>query len=92
MGKLAVVAIGGNSLIKDREHRTVQDQYAAIAETSAHIAMMIDHGYEVIITHGNGPQVGYILLRSEPASHVLHRVPLDACAADTDARDRRPWP
>ena len=83
MSKLAVVAIGGNSLIKDREHRTVQDQYEAIAETSAHIARMIDHGYEVIITHGNGPQVGYILLRSELASHLLHRVPLDACGADT---------
>jgi carbamate kinase len=44
---------------------------------------MIDHGYDVIITHGNGPQVGYILLRSELSSHVLHRVPLDACDADT---------
>jgi carbamate kinase len=83
MGKLAVVAIGGNSLIKDKEHRTVQDQYDAIAETATHIARMIDHGYDVIITHGNGPQVGYILLRSELASHVLHRVPLDACGADT---------
>ena len=81
--KVAVVAIGGNSLIKDKKHQTVPDQFAATHETCVHIAGMIEHGWDVIITHGNGPQVGFILRRSELASHVLHTVPLDSCGADT---------
>jgi len=81
--KVAVVAIGGNSLIKDKEHQTVPDQFAATRETCVHIAGMIERGWDVIITHGNGPQVGFILRRSELASHVLHTVPLDSCGADT---------
>ncbi|MFQ6001781.1 MAG: carbamate kinase [Anaerolineae bacterium] len=83
MAKVAVVAIGGNSLIKDKDHQTVPDQFAATRETCIHIADMIAQGWEVIITHGNGPQVGFILMRSELASHVLHTVPLDSCGADT---------
>lgn len=83
MGKLAVVAIGGNSLIKSPERQTVSDQWEAMAETAEHIAAMIAQGWDVVITHGNGPQVGFILLRSELASHVLHTVPLDVCGADT---------
>jgi carbamate kinase len=83
MGKRAVVAIGGNSLIKDRYHQTVRDQYIAAAETTQHIAEMIQDGWDVAITHGNGPQVGYILRRSELAAHELHEVPLDVCGADT---------
>jgi carbamate kinase len=83
MGKRAVVAIGGNSLIKDRYHQSVRDQYIAAAETTQHIAQMIADGWEVAITHGNGPQVGFILRRSELAAHELHEVPLDACGADT---------
>ena len=59
------------------------DQFAATQETCVHIAGMIEHGWDVIITHGNGPQVGFILRRSELASHVLHTVPLDSCGADT---------
>ena len=82
-GKVAVVAIGGNSLIKDKQHRSVPDQFNATRETCVHIAGMIEHGWNVVITHGNGPQVGFILLRSEMASHVLHDVPLDSCGADT---------
>ncbi|HZD17755.1 MAG TPA: carbamate kinase [Actinomycetota bacterium] len=81
--KTAVVAIGGNSLIKDRMHQTVRDQYIAAGETCWHIAAMIRDGWEVVITHGNGPQVGFILRRSELAAHELHEVPLDACGADT---------
>ena len=81
--RVAVVAIGGNSLIKDKEHRTVPDQFEATREACVHIAGMIEQGWDVIITHGNGPQVGFILLRSELASDVLHTVPLDSCGADT---------
>ena len=83
MKDLVVIAIGGNSLIKDPQHMTVFDQYKATGETSEHIAGIIERGYRVIITHGNGPQVGFILLRSEMAKHVLHQLPLDTCGADT---------
>jgi len=82
-GKTAVVAIGGNSLIKDKEHQTVRDQYIAAGETCWHIASMIKDGWRVAITHGNGPQVGFMLRRSELASVELHEVPLDAIGADT---------
>ena len=79
----AVIAIGGNSLVRDKEHQTVPDQFAVTQETCMHIADIIEQGWKVVITHGNGPQVGFILLRSELASHVLHTVPLDSCGADT---------
>ncbi|MFL5797055.1 MAG: carbamate kinase [Actinomycetota bacterium] len=82
-GKTAVVAIGGNSLIKDKEHQSVRDQYIAAGETCWHIASMIKEGWDVAIGHGNGPQVGFILRRSELAAHELHEVPLDVCGADT---------
>ena len=81
--KVAVVAVGGNSLIKDKEHKTVPDQYEAAAESMRHIAGMIERGWDVVITHGNGPQVGFILRRSELSKHELHEVPLDYCGADS---------
>ena len=81
--KRAVVAIGGNSLIKDRMHQTVRDQYIAAGETCWHIVSMIRDGWDVAIGHGNGPQVGFILRRSELAAHELHEVPLDVCGADS---------
>lgn len=85
MGALAIIAIGGNSLIKDKKHQTVNDQYKAICETTVHIVDLIEEGYEIIITHGNGPQVGFILRRSELAHEVanMHIVPLVSCVADT---------
>ena len=81
--KIAVVAVGGNSLIKDKNHQTVPDQYAAAVESMSHIAGMIEAGWDVLVTHGNGPQVGFILRRSELSLHELHVVPLDYCGADT---------
>jgi carbamate kinase len=83
--KIAVVAIGGNSLIKDKNHQTVEDQYLAAKETTFHIADMIEAGWDVAIGHGNGPQVGFILRRSEIAHKVegMHEVPLDVCGADS---------
>jgi carbamate kinase len=83
VSKRAVIAIGGNSLIPDAEHVTVQDQYRAAGETDDHIARLIRDGWDVAITHGNGPQVGFILRRSELAAHELHEVPLDVCGADS---------
>jgi carbamate kinase len=83
--KFAVVAIGGNSLIHDAKHQTVEDQYQAAKQTTFHIADMIEAGWEVAIGHGNGPQVGFILRRSEIAAKVegMHEVPLDVCGADS---------
>lgn len=81
--KLAVVAIGGNSLITDRDKREVKYQWDAVRETCEHIAHMIEEGWRVVITHGNGPQVGFILRRSELAAHEVHTVPLDLISADT---------
>ncbi len=79
----AVIAIGGNSLIPDADHTSVQDQYLAAAETDEHIASLVEAGWDVAISHGNGPQVGFILRRSEMASSELHEIPLDYCGADT---------
>ncbi len=83
--KIAVVAIGGNSLIVDRQHRTMEDQWKAVRETCRHLAGMIERGWNLIITHGNGPQVGFILRRSEIAEKVegVHPTPLDMIGADT---------
>jgi len=83
--KVAVVAIGGNSLILDAKHQSVEDQYQAAKETTFHIADMIEAGWDVAIGHGNGPQVGFILRRSEIAAKVegMHEVPLDVCGADS---------
>ena len=81
--KIAVVAVGGNALIKDKTKKTIPDQYEAAAETMGHIATMIQDGWDVVITHGNGPQVGFILRRSELSAHELHPVSLDYCGADT---------
>ncbi len=83
--QVAVVAIGGNSLIKDKTKVSVEDQYQAAKETTFHIADMIEAGWNVAIGHGNGPQVGFILRRSEIANKVegMHEVPLDVCGADS---------
>ena len=83
--KVAVVAIGGNSLIKDKKNVTVESQYQAAKETTVHIADMIESGWTVAIGHGNGPQVGFILRRSEIAHKMegMHKVPLDVCGSDS---------
>jgi carbamate kinase len=81
--KLAILAVGGNALILDEQHRTVKDQYAVCEATCAHVVGLITAGYNVVITHGNGPQVGFILRRSELSRHELHEVPLDSCGADS---------
>ena len=85
MTKLAVVAIGGNSLIKDNKKITVESQMQALQETARHLVNMIEAGWELAIGHGNGPQVGFILRRSEIAAKVegMHEVPLDVCGADS---------
>jgi carbamate kinase len=81
--KTAVVAIGGNSLIQDNKKPQVEFQWEAVRETCEHLAQMIEAGWRLVITHGNGPQVGFILRRAELAMHEVHGVPLDIIVADT---------
>ena len=81
--KTIVIAIGGNSLISDARHMSVPDQYAAVVQTARHIASLLERRCRVVITHGNGPQVGFILRRSEHSRGILHEVPLDSIVADT---------
>lgn len=83
--KLVVIAIGGNSLIKDPKNPGIARQWDAARETTDNIAEMIANGYDVVITHGNGPQVGFIMRRGEIAKQVggIHDVPLDLVVADT---------
>ena len=81
--KLAVLAIGGNSLIKDKNHIAMSWQYEAVKETGKYIADLIAEGLSIVITHGNGPQVGFIYRRGELARHELPLIPLDICGADT---------
>ena len=85
MSKLAVIAVGGNSLIKDDKNVIVENQQQALRETAHHIVDMIEAGWDLAIGHGNGPQVGFILRRSEIAAKVegMHEVPLDVCGADS---------
>src|SRR3990172_8693143 len=81
--RTAVVAVGGNSLITDTQHQDVSSQVKAVEETCKHIANMIERGWNVITTHGNGPQVGFILRRNELAAHEVHTTPMDIIGADT---------
>jgi carbamate kinase len=84
VGKLAVIAVGGNSLILDPKKPDVQHQWDAVRQTAEHIAQIIAEGWSVVVTHGNGPQVGYILRRAEIAAREgIHSVPLDLIVADT---------
>ncbi len=81
--KTAVVAVGGNALILDKKHEDVASQVGAVEQTCGHIADMIVQGWNVIVTHGNGPQVGFILRRNELAAGEVHQTPLDVIGADT---------
>lgn len=80
---LAVVAVGGNALILDDRRNSIPDQYAAVMESVKHIVDMVESGWNLVLTHGNGPQVGFILRRSELASAEVSPVPLDYAVGDT---------
>lgn len=80
--RLAVVAVGGNSLILDKDHESIPDQSREAAITVHHIVDMIAAGWNVVITHGTGPQVGFILRRSELAQEEVPPVPMDYADAD----------
>lgn len=80
--KLAVVAVGGNALIRDEQHRSIADQYDTARETVRHVVDMIEAGWRLVFTHGSGPQMGFILRRSELALHEVIPVPMDYAGAD----------
>jgi carbamate kinase len=82
MAKLAVVAVGGNALIRDKDHVSIPDQFDQATLTVTHIAGMIEAGWNVVVTHGNGPQMGFILRRSELSIHEVAPVPMDYAGAD----------
>jgi len=82
-GRLAVCAIGGNSLIRDAGRASFADQYQAAQDTARHLADLVDTGLRPIISHGNGPQVGFLLIRSHLSRTRLPEIPLDACNALT---------
>ncbi|MBI3183765.1 MAG: carbamate kinase [Myxococcales bacterium] len=83
MPKTALIAVGGNSLIRAGEKGTISEQLANTRRTAQAIVGMIDQGYEVVVTHGNGPQVGAALIRAERASDQVYSHPLDVCDATT---------
>lgn len=83
MNRTALIAIGGNSLITDKNHPDIPHQWDAVRETCKHLAYMVQEGWNLVITHGNGPQVGYILRRNELAAEQVHMTPLDLIVADT---------
>lgn len=85
MNKLAVVALGGNALLRDNEEGTIEQQELNATETLENLIHLIKAGYELVITHGNGPQVGNILMRND-AGEQLYKIapmPLDICVADS---------
>jgi len=82
-GKIAVVALGGNALIADAEHQSIQDQFERMRVTAVPLVDMVQDGWRTVITHGNGPQVGLCLLSNDLARNVVDQVPMEVCVADT---------
>lgn len=81
--RTAIVAVGGNALIVDAQHQSIPDQFKAATATSRHVADLVEAGWTVVLTHGNGPQVGFILRRSGMAKGEVPEVPVDYADADT---------
>jgi carbamate kinase len=85
MNKLAVTALGGNALLREDEKGTIEEQEKNAADTVENLIFLIKDGYDLVITHGNGPQVGNILLRNDAgaALYNISPMPLDICVADS---------
>lgn len=82
-GRVAVVALGGNALIADVEHQSVEDQFERMRQTAEPLVDMVEAGWRIAVTHGNGPQVGVCLLTNELARAMVDEVPMEVCVADT---------
>jgi carbamate kinase len=85
MSKLAVVALGGNALLRDHQQGTIDEQEQNTTDTLENLVFLIREGYDLVITHGNGPQVGNILMRNDAGESVyqIPQMPLDICVADS---------
>jgi carbamate kinase len=86
MERAAVIAVGGNALILDGQRGTIAEQFENARSTASHIAALVADGWRVVVTHGNGPQVGFILLRSELIgdAEFIPRLSLDMAVADSE--------
>ncbi len=83
MSRLAVVAFGGNALVSDAEHDSIPQQYETVSRTVPPLVDLVEQGWRLVVSHGNGPQVGFILRRSELARDEVDPVPIDYAVADT---------
>jgi carbamate kinase len=83
VSKTAVVAFGGNALVTDADHDSIPDQYETVCRNVSHLVDLIEKGWRLVVSHGNGPQVGFILRRSELAQAEVDPVPVDYAVADT---------
>lgn len=85
MKKIAVVALGGNALLRENESGTIEQQETNTTETLENLIFLINQGFELVITHGNGPQVGNILMRNDAGNQLYNiaPMPLDICVADS---------
>jgi carbamate kinase len=81
--EIVVVALGGNAILRRGEKGTFEEQYRNVCGTVQRIADLVQDGYKVVITHGNGPQVGATLLRHESAKNIVPPFPLDVCGSET---------
>jgi len=79
--KIIVIAVGGNSLIKSEQEGSIEEQYQNAHTTCKQVIELVKEGYKVVITHGNGPQVGNIFLRVENTRNITYNIPLDYCGA-----------
>jgi carbamate kinase len=84
--KTAVIAIGGNAILRSGEKPTQENQMRNVAVTAKGMADLIEKGYDIVITHGNGPQVGDILLRNEIAKNELPPMGMDVCDAESQGQ------
>lgn len=85
MNKLAVVALGGNALLRDNQAGTIEEQEQNTTDTLENLVFLINQGYDLVITHGNGPQVGNILMRNDAGeqTYQIPQMPIDICVADS---------
>ncbi len=81
-----VIALGGNAIIREGQKGTIKEQYENIEESCGYIADLVEDGYNIIITHGNGPQIGNLLLQNEAAKDIVPTAPLDVCVAETQGQ------
>ena len=85
-GKRIVVALGGNAILRSKELSSYEEQFENVRRTCRQVAQLIAEGYQPICTHGNGPQVGNLLIQNEAAARLVPSVPLDVCGAETQGQ------